>query len=427
VGLFDDYKRIVEQNFNVPVGDFRRETKGLDANHYSYIQNFKNIMDGLFDPNVPFSGPAADALATLVGNYLRGEDALTGTPRKDDPGDHISELLDNTSRLCEQTVAHIREDLHKLPNGDPIGLEQGGLVLMGEKITPELLFRTGLPALLVTYAIISLQDQFTMDDVSNSRDQWENGMLQQGFAALAEPKLPPSPNDPTKILYPPQPLIPQPQNQLPPDQEKLAEELFQEYKDKGYTLDDIRALIERYPGLNPDQLRALLNRFSPAWIHNIVSTPINWAKVASLKAKYNLTDQQAISMMLLLDEHPGLTEANALKALTGPPGTTPVALGGGGMQADILFLDANGNIVRSRDVKVTIDTQFSKRLSEAVDQKADEVFMQMPAGTNVKTLLKRFAGNRKGPGQLDKYKNVNLDVVDPSGNVLYDGPVLTNP
>ena len=254
--LFDDYKRVVEQNFNQPVEDFRRETKRLDENHYNYIQNFKNIMNSLFDPSVPFSGPAADALATVVGNYVRGEDALTDTPRKDDPSDHISELLDNTARLCEQTVAHIRDDLHKLPNGGPVLLEQGGLVLMGEKITPELLFRTGVPALLASITIVSLQEQFIMDDISNSRDQWENGMLQQGFAALAEPKLPPSPNDPNKILYPPQPPIPQ--NNLTPAQKRLMDDVISRLGNTPVNDAEIEALISA-GYTDPDAIAAIVS------------------------------------------------------------------------------------------------------------------------------------------------------------------------
>ena len=68
-------------------------------------------------------------------------------------------------------------------------------------------------------------------------------------------------NPPPNLKPTPAPT-PGPTNRLSPDQEKLAERLYNDYKGTGLTLDDIRDIIEKNPNLTESQLRALLNQYT---------------------------------------------------------------------------------------------------------------------------------------------------------------------
>lgn len=122
-----------------------------------------------------------------------------------------------------------------------------------------------------------------------------------------------------------------------------------------------------------------------------------------------------------------LTGRNADEALTGPPGSKPDVAGPGGKGADIKFRDADGNVVLRREVK-SIDgnaNSFNTDMSKAAKQVEynGEVYVQAPAGTNGKEWVDYFRNWRQQPGALDKYKNVRVKIVDPNGQVLYEGPL----
>jgi hypothetical protein len=114
-----------------------------------------------------------------------------------------------------------------------------------------------------------------------------------------------------------------------------------------------------------------------------------------------------------------LSRVNAELALRGPVNTTPVVAGRNTPKADIKFLDASGNSVFRREVKCLSGGNFSGEMSDAVDQvEGDgEVFVQVPAGTDVNALVGSFWRFRTDE-QLVKFRYVWAGFHDPDGRVL---------
>ena len=52
-----------------------------------------------------------------------------------------------------------------------------------------------------------------------------------------------------------------------------------------------------------------------------------------------------------------------------------------------------------------------------------EILVQVPQGTNALRLVSRFQGSRPDPAQLGQYRSVHLTIVDPSGTLLFEGPL----
>jgi hypothetical protein len=159
-----------------------------------------------------------------------------------------------------------------------------------------------------------------------------------------------------------------------------------------------------------------------------------------------LTETTRANMKALMEEHPGLTEVNAERALRGPQGADVTMLGKGGttetnqagMQgrtADLVFTQRtpNGNVVLRREVKViTSPDQLQKRLSEGAKQviahsgagsSGGEVLIQAPEGADVAVLIKGFAKGRPIE-KVGVYRSIKVTVVDPNGKILYEGPAV---
>ncbi|MEU5695063.1 hypothetical protein [Actinosynnema sp. NPDC020468] len=124
---------------------------------------------------------------------------------------------------------------------------------------------------------------------------------------------------------------------------------------------------------------------------------------------------------LLGDSNPNfpLTRQNAEAMLRGgPPGTRPEVAGPGGEGADVVFRDADGEIVGRREAKASDGTyaSFNSELTHATKQvrRNGEVWFQVPAGTDAETWVRRWQGQRPGAG-LDKYTDVTLVVRDVNG------------
>ncbi|MEV2237358.1 hypothetical protein [Micromonospora sp. NPDC049891] len=117
-----------------------------------------------------------------------------------------------------------------------------------------------------------------------------------------------------------------------------------------------------------------------------------------------------------------LSEVNADAALRGPQDTRPQVAGPGGEGADVTFLGAGGTAAFRREVKCLKGGNFSGEMSRAARQvKYDgEVFVQMPAGTDVGRLLQRFWGGRTD-ADLAKYRGVWVTVHDPDGKRIGAG------
>lgn len=121
-----------------------------------------------------------------------------------------------------------------------------------------------------------------------------------------------------------------------------------------------------------------------------------------------------------------LSRDNAKDALKGPEGTRAEVAGPGGEGADIKFRDGNGNVVFEREVKSISGgpNSFNTDMSKAAKQinYKGEVYVQAPAGTNGQQWIDSFRG-RRSAADLARYKDVAVKIVDPSGNVLYQGPL----
>ncbi|CCH32514.1 hypothetical protein ABZ816_23745 [Actinosynnema sp. NPDC047251] len=124
---------------------------------------------------------------------------------------------------------------------------------------------------------------------------------------------------------------------------------------------------------------------------------------------------------LVRDSNPNfpLSRENAEAILRGgPPGTTPEVAGPGGEGADVVFRDANGEVVGRREAKASDGTyaSFNSELTHATKQvqRNGEVWFQVPPGTDAQTWVRRWQGQRPGAG-LDKYTDVTLVVRDSNG------------
>ena len=168
----------------------------------------------------------------------------------------------------------------------------------------------------------------------------------------------------------------------------------------------------------------------------------------------------------LMEEHPGLSEVNAKRALRGPPGSDaqlsgkteertkkvpqepaapgkPAPMKGPATTAKVPDIDfvqftREGKVVLRREIKAIDGTQgrFNAALSTASDQliqgseggQGGEVLIQVPEGTNARSQVNRFKGagslSRDANAQrLGRYRSIKLTIVDPSGTVLFSEPL----
>jgi hypothetical protein len=157
--------------------------------------------------------------------------------------------------------------------------------------------------------------------------------------------------------------------------------------------------------------------------------------------KYSQSTEEQIAT--LMHEHPGLSRANAERAIQGPPGSVPTASGipgatgtkGGELPKvpDIEFrlptVRGSSGLFR-REVKVFqggAQSSFNKTVSKAADQLeaggGGELLVQVPKGTNARSLVQGFKGAGKLPPdvqaqRLGRYRSIEITIVDPEGKVL---------
>lgn len=163
------------------------------------------------------------------------------------------------------------------------------------------------------------------------------------------------------------------------------------------------------------------------------------ADAPKLLPRLSRTSQEQISA--LMKEHPGLSNANAERAVRGPEGSFAKLSGAErsgaaqlGKAPDIEFrhLSPNGNVVLRREVKVWEGTQgrFDAAVSDAADQlisqgSGGEIWIQAPQGTNARSAVQRFKGagsltREQQAARLGRYRSIKLKVVEPDGNVLLE-------
>ncbi|MEZ4438906.1 MAG: RHS repeat-associated core domain-containing protein [Polyangiaceae bacterium] len=124
-----------------------------------------------------------------------------------------------------------------------------------------------------------------------------------------------------------------------------------------------------------------------------------------------------------------LSETNALRAVTGPPGSRIARLAEG-PGADLTFesLTESGVATLQREVKSIAggaQGSFNTEVAHAAKQVdfGGEILVQVPEGTDALRMVLRFRGPRTA-AQLGRYRSVEITIVDPEGRVLFAGPLV---
>src|SRR5579883_295612 len=91
-----------------PLSEFQHKTSILDTAHNSAVQQFSKTVGALFTPPAQFSGPAADAVSSLLSDYLQTETHLTGHG----PSPLLTEANDNCQFVIKRLQYSI--DTHTL-------------------------------------------------------------------------------------------------------------------------------------------------------------------------------------------------------------------------------------------------------------------------------------------------------------------------
>ncbi|HLG61883.1 MAG TPA: hypothetical protein VKY19_08115 [Ktedonosporobacter sp.] len=187
-------------------------------------------------------------------------------------------------------------------------------------------------------------------------------------------------------------------------------------------IDALKALADRF---GPDELVALFKRFSAEDLVKI--------------ARHNITLDDITKLIADSNKKFPLSDTNTVNALIGPDGTVVDIAGKGTQGADILFRDSSGKVVLSREVKCIVgksqgsfnDYVLHAGLDQVQAGATKEILIQLPAGTTAEDALSRIARMRGGDqvkrltaDEVSKLQHVNITIVDPSGNVLFSGPVL---
>jgi RHS repeat-associated protein len=150
-------------------------------------------------------------------------------------------------------------------------------------------------------------------------------------------------------------------------------------------------------------------------------------------AKPPIRDEDVQSLM---KEHSGsdngepLSDANARKALDAPDGASRTEVAGKGNEgADVVFKDANGNVVLRREVKTFKGTynSFDSNLSKGAGQvEGDgEVVMQGDiTPEQFEQYLDRFRGSIRSKGKTSQFSKVRVRVVNSRGDTIGQAPVV---
>jgi|GEM_PF-5999115 len=131
---------------------------------------------------------------------------------------------------------------------------------------------------------------------------------------------------------------------------------------------------------------------------------------------------------LIADTNPNfpLTRVNAMRALRGPQGAMVEVAGPAGQGADVVFCTGSHTLRREvKSIAGRAQGSFNREVAHAAEHigYCGELLVQVPQGTNALRLVSRFRGSRPDPAQLGKYRSVHLTIVDPSGTLLFEGPL----
>ena len=407
-----DIQKYTYEHIIDPLRDFRAKVTPLNTNQIDGVNDFARTIAGLLtgsDGDLAWQGPASDALADLISQYLAKEEKLTGFD-----GTLQGRLLD-ASILCEKHAGIVEYDVIKflgrapststflLDGGEPGGENEEGM-------TPEQAVQSEVGT--ENWAFIS---------------DMQKGPAQEPLQELTqlppfESTLPPTDNPLSQNL--PADDAQTSTLGLSPAQEQFAEAFSNE---TGVPLDQVREMITYEMsinrGLTPDEINAKIRAFygslSQDEINTIGANGISFSDVYKL-----------------IDEHPGeggrpgLTSASAIQALmSGPPGTTPEVVGNNVQGADILWRDSNGNVVEEADVKTFGPTSTYRSFRNAIADVSGKtggtgtIVMQSGNPTQAEYYLQDF---RRGPMGRDttRFGRMRIIIIDMSGHVILDEPLI---
>ncbi len=178
-------------------------------------------------------------------------------------------------------------------------------------------------------------------------------------------------------------------------------------------------------GVNPDTVLPLIQEgVAPESIINIVKSGVAPENVG------NVVESNIANLMEDSNPKLRLTRQNAIGMLNGPPGTYPRVAGRGVQGADVRFVDVKtGEVVLVREEKsLTSAKSFTDELKGlgkqlSIDSAPKELFVQVPRETNANSWIGGFLKENAGSG-LSKYKGLEITIVDPEGNVLWEGLLI---
>ncbi|MES9859421.1 MAG: hypothetical protein ABW160_21660 [Candidatus Thiodiazotropha sp. 4PDIV1] len=166
---------------------------------------------------------------------------------------------------------------------------------------------------------------------------------------------------------------------------------------------------------------------------------------STMRSGTDAPNKESLIKELVIDSNTKfpLSEVNARKMLDEyvPEGFTPKTVAGpGGQGADLVLEGPNGQIFRIENKSTQSFRGFDGEISHAAQNQAtgNLVFVQAPEGTDAVKWMARFWGNRVKAGMLDTsipanaakldiYKNTDIVIYDPKGNLLLSRQPIFNP
>ncbi len=292
---FGDAKQTIEQIMVAPWNAFRQKSVDLNQIHNDSVNQFAKVMGDLLtgsDGAPAFQGPASDALARMVGDFLDSESNLSGSST--DPLAQIG-LLPDLVAACENWAKQLEQKLNDIATqpvyatnpmlGITMALDAGAIGQGGLDVPWDVfaLLLTVVVALFVigvidTHDGVRVKSQEEVADDARTKAAWQaanddtNSFDNDATNVQnnnPSPKLPSDPQaDPNAFLKTMglaggvSALIAAGAIiiwNLSQDQENMAQRIKQDFP--GVSIDDIREVIGNNPGLTEAQYRLLVEYF----------------------------------------------------------------------------------------------------------------------------------------------------------------------
>jgi len=237
---YDDLQATIRkmEKLVTSLNDFHSTVIGLDAHHQQQVVTLRDTLMTLYT-NTLFQGAGADALFTLLLDYLDKEHAFTGSP-----GDTSPQLAQATS-LCQTTAGSINEQLQTLYTEAEQFAYQ---VDLARGVNPLLrpaqrLIDPHFPSDAVINASCDLPPSAPMRVETMDMDEMRWGRQMDDLGGQPLPQLPQEPTDPKFII---------------PPVASIADDLSKQY---GVPLSVVEDIINANPGLTPEEYALLVQYY----------------------------------------------------------------------------------------------------------------------------------------------------------------------